>query len=75
MRISVSKGLCDIHDVIIKQGTTFDVSIVLMEDKESWMERAFRSLRPHYVRTREEAVAVLKLYKELIDDPMRDHTS
>lgn len=63
MPISVSKSLSHLHDVPLIQNRRFDVSIILVDDAEPWMDRVFRSLNPHYVRTIEEGEAVLKLYK------------
>jgi hypothetical protein len=68
MRISVSKGLTQLGIPLIQRGHSYDVSIILLDDACPWMEKAFRSLNPHYVRTVEEGEAILNLYKELIGE-------
>lgn len=68
MEIAVSPGLSHLDQNVMKKNHSYDVSIVLWTDREPWMERAFRSLRPHYVRTVSEGEAVYKLYKELSSD-------
>jgi hypothetical protein len=65
MIISVSPSLAHLHPTVIEKDHAYDVSIILITDQVPWMERAFRSIHPHYVRTVEEGEHILKLYKEI----------
>jgi hypothetical protein len=68
VKIAVSPGLSHLDQNIIQQNHSYDVSIILWKDRAPWMERAFRSLHPHYVRSVEEGEAVYELYKEFISE-------
>lgn len=64
MEIAVSESLAHLHHTVVMRDHTYDVSIILESDRASWMDRSFRSIHPHFVRSEAEAEYMLTLYKE-----------
>jgi hypothetical protein len=75
MKVCVSESLAYTGEEVLQQHHSYDVSIIYIGDKASWMERSARSVRPHYVRSLKEGELVLKMYKEYLNGPQPDHSN
>jgi hypothetical protein len=64
MKISVSESLAHTGLEVARPNHSYDVSVILQKDLQTWMERTSRRMNLHIVQSVSEGEQIVKLYKE-----------